>query len=96
MTKPREQPKKLPQAQGWNALPWWEKPIYYDRSDEPQFIGDVLFQLFILVFVPYFFTVALVTGVGGANYLLTYDGIKVVGIAGTIFMLAWWWIIWKK
>lgn len=64
-----------------SKIPLRNRPVYWDKYDEPQYIGDVLFNIAIHIFP---FTVAFVIAIGvfGVNYVLTYDGVMTTTMWG--------------
>ncbi|OGC86770.1 hypothetical protein A3D70_02785 [Candidatus Adlerbacteria bacterium RIFCSPHIGHO2_02_FULL_54_18] len=75
-------------------LRWWQNPLYWDKNDEPQYLGDVLFLLFVHFF-PFFAAFIFAAEIVGIDYVLTYDGAKVAAMWGAFLTLGWWWLLYR-
>lgn len=75
--------------------PWWQRPLYWDRHEEPQYIGGVLFTIFIHV-VPFFAAFIWAVVAVGFHHLTTSEGLKIDATIGVILTLGWWCLLYRK
>ncbi len=75
--------------------PWWRRPIYWDRHEEPQDIGDVLFTIFAHLF-PFFATFIWAIAAVGFHHLGTYEGLTIDTVIGVILTLLWCYLLYRK
>src|SRR3989344_1269569 len=76
-------------------LLWWQRPIYWDRHEEPQDIGDVLFMIFIHLF-PFFAAFIWAVAAVGFPHLATAEGLKIDATIGVVLTLLWWYLLYRK
>lgn len=74
---------------------WWRRPVYWDRHEEPRYIGDVLFMIFAHVF-PFFAVFICAVAAVGFHHLTTSDGLKIDATLGVILTLLWWYMLYRK
>ncbi len=74
---------------------WWQKPLYWDKYDEPMYIGDVLFTVFVNIF-PFLAAFVFATVVSGINFILTLEGAQITAIWGIILTLGWQYLLRRK
>ena len=76
-------------------VPWYQRPVYWDRNEEPQFLGDALFTGIVYLF-PLLVATVFTSIFAGLNHLLSYDGAKGALVWGAALTLGWWIFLWRS